>query len=232
MPRPTIALVPVPPSLRKGLVRRLPQGGKFKDLIGRRFPRTVVLGFAGYKGPFAAWLCQCRCGKLLVREGAYLTYRAFRNGCGCRKKKPLPAYIRNVWNSMRSRCYNRRSTSYKIYGGRGIKVCKRWLNSPEKFAEDMGPRPSPQHILARKNKGGDFAPHNCFWGARDDRTQTRARLIIYKGRTQNLAAWAAEVGITREAMRYRVNVCQKQGLDVSLALTMSAWQRGPKKSAK
>ena len=173
---------PMPSRLRKGLERRLPRGGKFKDLTGRKYDRFQILGFAGYKGPFAAWLCQCRCGNLFVREGAYLApaHRKIAS-CGCSKKSPVPEYLRVAWQSMIARCHNPRHQQYETYGKRGITVCKRWLNSVEKFAEDMGPRPSPRHVVARRNKRGNFTPNNCYWGTYRDRPLTRAREITHNG---------------------------------------------------
>jgi hypothetical protein len=118
-----------------------------------------------------------------------------------------------------ARCYSPRHEQYKTYGKRGITVCKRWLASVEKFAEDMGPRPSPKHVIARRNKRGNFTPNNCYWGTYDDRTLTSARAITHNGKTQCLAAWAREKGISRQAMHIRVQLCLKNGLDPSIALT-------------
>ena len=182
MPQFEIVIVDVPRRLRKGVKRRLPRGGKFKDLTGMTYDRCHVLGFAGYKGPFAAWLCKCRCGNLFVREGAYLQ-RSHRKStsCGCFKKSPIPEYLRVARQSLIARCYNPRHKQYETYGKRGITVCKRWLTSVEKFAEDMGPRPSPKHFIAQRNKRGNFTPNNCYWGTYRDRPLTRAREITHNG---------------------------------------------------
>jgi hypothetical protein len=232
MSAPHIALVTLSKSLRVGIERRLPRARSFRDLTGKKYARCAVVGFAGYKGAFAVWLCRCRCGSFFVREGAYLA-RPRRQGCGClrAKKSPVPGYVRTAWVAMKSRCYNCRDDQYHAYGKRGIKVCKRWLRSVEKFAEDMGPRPSPAHFICRRDKGADFTPKNCFWGTYRDRQLRRAREIAHNGKTQNLAGWADELGITREAMRYRVNECLRRGIDVSLALTTPVGKRLPKNSA-
>jgi hypothetical protein len=121
--------------------------------------------------------------------------------------------------SLIARCNNPRHQQYKTYGKLGITVCKRWLNSVEKFAEDMGPRPSPKHVIARRNKRGNFTPNNCYWGTYRDRPLTRAREITHNGKTQCLTAWAKEMGISRQAMHIRVELCRKSGLDLSIALT-------------
>lgn len=43
-----------------------------------------------------------------------------------------------AYNNMKSRCYNANNRSYKDYGGRGIKMCDRWLESFWSFVKDMG----------------------------------------------------------------------------------------------
>lgn len=46
---------------------------------------------------------------------------------------------------MKQRCYNENDKSYYNYGGRGIRVCDRWLESFDNFYEDMGE--NPPHIF-------------------------------------------------------------------------------------
>lgn len=82
-----------------------------------------------------------------------------------------PAY--GNWMGMIQRCYNPRSDSYYRYGGRGIKVCDRWLNGTEDlsgfdcFVLDMGPRPSKRHQIDRyPNNDGDYEPGNCRWATK------------------------------------------------------------------
>lgn len=74
-------------------------------------------------------------------------------------------YEYKSWDMMRQRCYNERYDGYKHYGGRGIKVCDRWLEKPngfKNFLEDMGKRPEGAS-LDRINVNGDYEPSNCRW---------------------------------------------------------------------
>ena len=54
-----------------------------------------------------------------------------------------------VWVDLKKRCCDQNFHHYHDYGGRGIKVCNRWLNSFENFYKDMGPRPSDKYQIER-----------------------------------------------------------------------------------
>lgn len=106
---------------------------------------------------------------------------------------------------MKRRCYNQRCANYPNYGGRGIKVCDRWLESFNNFAVDMGIR--EKHLtLDRIDVNGDYEPSNCRWVDRttQNNNQRRSRFITYNGQTKTLAQWVVDLGIKRTTIRCRI----------------------------
>lgn len=128
---------------------------------------------------------------------------------------------------MKQRCLNVKHKSYAIYGGRGIKICDRWLESFEDFLADMGERPEGM-TLDRIDVDGDYTPGNCRWATSETQSNNRTnnRLVEYRGVTQTLAKWARELGISRQALRYRLEA----GWSVEEAMNMepnhgNRWKR-------
>ena len=73
---------------------------------------------------------------------------------------------------MKMRCYNEKSSGYKYYGGRGIQICDRWLESYENFLADMGERPTGKS-LDRIDTDGNYCKENCRWATNKEQGRNR-----------------------------------------------------------
>lgn len=155
--------------------------------IGQRYGKLVVIGPFKRRRTSAGrallfWRCKCDCGtKLWVCSGELV--RGGTTACGCMKgaklrhgfarKKKLPEYI--TWILMKRRCYNNNCADYPFYGGIGIRVCNRWLNSFENFLADMGRRPSREYSIDRIDNAKGYYPGNCRWATATEQARNRKR---------------------------------------------------------
>jgi hypothetical protein len=79
----------------------------------------------------------------------------------------------NSWRKMRERCCDPKNNRWEYYGGKGINVCERWINSYENFLKDMGRKPTPKHTLGRINSSLDYTPDNCRWETYTEQNNNR-----------------------------------------------------------
>lgn len=110
-----------------------------------------------------------------------------------------------AWNQMIARCYDPEHPKYPSYGGRGIKVCDRWI-CRRLFIEDMGERPKDK-TLNRIDNDGNYSPENCEWATYLEQAHNRRdnRNITYNGETRCLSDWAREIGIYRKTLAQRLD---------------------------
>ena len=186
------------------------------NLTGKVFGRlTVVKRVENSKKGEAQWECRCSCSNVLFVASEKLR-KALVESCGCLKveqgKTPytkhglrdLPEY--DIWNNMKRRCHIKTHHKYKDYGARGIEVCDEWYSSFTKFYEDMGPRPSPDHSLERKDNNKGYFKENCKWATREDQQNNRriTPFYLYNGVYKSLTAHCRDLGIDRRKVYSRI----------------------------
>ena len=134
---------------------------------------------------------------------------------------------------MKSRCYNKHDKDFTDYGGRGVKICRRWLGSCETFISDMGLRPDRRYRLDRfPNTDGDYKPGNCRWATSKENARNKRasahRFLVFAGRRQMLCQWVEELGIPRTTIATRLRL----GWSTKDALTTPSRKREPNKRSK
>lgn len=155
--------------------------------IGDKFAMLTVVGEARDAKGKTAWMMRCECGTVKqcqpshIRAGSTLSC-----GCGPNKGRQTHGMSRTPtyasWIAMRERCQNPNATKFLLYGGRGINVCDEW-QSFERFAADMGPRPSLDHSIEREDGNGDYQPSNCRWATYTEQNRNRSNVRRIDGKT-------------------------------------------------
>lgn len=125
---------------------------------------------------------------------------------------------------MIQRCTNPKNTSWANYGGRGIKVCRRWRDSFDDFLADVGEKPEGDYSIDRKDNDGDYEPGNVQWTIRtkQNRNRRNTQLISFRGKRKTLVEWEEESGIKWVTIRARL----RRGWSIRDALTVLVRSQG------
>lgn len=162
---------------------------KFKDISGERFGRWLVLSKTDDEER-AKWLCRCDCGNTGVVSGTVLR-RGSSVSCGCVRSeraatltyrhgmnlKGAPSRPYRIWTGMKQRCRDPNVSQYPYYGGRGIKVCERWEDFMNFYA-DMGDPPTATHSIDQIDPDGDYEPSNCRWATPVQQANNRRNNVV------------------------------------------------------
>ena len=200
-------------------------------MLGQVYGRwTVVRVYR--KGTHNVADCVCSCGT--SKQGIRIS--TIENGesssCGCYAKERISKLKTTHGNSkhpmfqayydMVRRCTNPSRKDYHHYGGRGIKVCDRWMEPNgegfKNFLEDSEKFEGDGSEIDRKDVNGDYCPQNCKWATRKEQTRnTRFNHIVeYNGESKCLAEWSEQMKIPYTILQDRLN---KLGWSVDKAFT-------------
>ncbi len=204
------------------------------DLAGKKIGRWTVLRRIGRRGHDYAYLCICDCGT--QREvvsgslksgsstscGCYLA-ELNRARCATHGRSKTPEF--SAWQRMTMRCTNPNYWYFHRYGGRGIRVCARWLGHDgfANFLSDLGPRPTG-YWLDRINNDGDYSPDNCRWASPTDQCRNRSsnHLLSNGDDKRTITEWAQLLGSGRKIIYQRL----KRGWSEERAVTAPPMLRG------
>ena len=174
-------------------------------------------------------LCRCSCGAFfLATEDAILRGHAATCGPDCKKRpgrrvrtqRPEDQAeeekrLRSVWGNMIRRCTSETDNDWDTYGGRGIRVCKEWLESFAAFREWAVLSGYHQGLtLDRIDNDGDYTPQNCQWSTMKEQSNNRRGCIYvtYDGQRMTLKQAAEASGLPYQALRYRYHAHGEAGL--------------------
>lgn len=158
------------------------------DVMNARFGKLTVVGDARASNHQRRVWVRCDCGSPEKAVVLAQLRRGSTTSCGCYhrairlhglstrhgdSRHGAVAAEYRCWEGMKKRCLNPNSAHFRHYGGRGIKVCDRWLNSYENFLADLGRRPSPKHSLDRVDVDGNYEPDNCRWATHSQQMKNR-----------------------------------------------------------
>lgn len=209
-------------------------------MLGERSHRLVVVdAMTDRSGKRVRYLllCLCDCGELFLTEKCSVR-TGHTKSCGCLtrdrtiERNKTHGHSKDseyrAWAHMLGRCRNKNKRDYKYYGGRGIKVCERWLNF-ENFLQDIGEKPTKDHTLDRIDVDGDYEPGNCRWATRSEqcRNQRSNRRLTFNGETLIVQDWAEKLGVPPDRIRGRL----RKGWSTEDILTIKQNGRYKRKTA-
>lgn len=174
---------------------------KVKEAKGKYGRLTILREVERLNPKLRRVFVECDCGKQF-ESGLSSVKSGNTKSCGCYKlertlesrifhgdslrvgKDRVPEYT--AWKAMKQRCYYKKGQFYYLYGGRGIKVCGRWLEPNGQgytnFINDMGRKPSSRHSLDRKDPDKDYGPDNCKWSTDKEQRKNQRTFVDYGGR--------------------------------------------------
>lgn len=185
------------------------------DMTGKKYGSITALSIAGKSvSGDLKWLFICDCGKRFDATGCYARTGKITTCPECAKERVRLASVIHgksetkeyfTWTDIKTRCYNPKTKYFNNYGGRGIVVCDRWLESFENFLSDMGVKPSVKHTIERKDNNGNYEPSNCYWATYTEQANNKRNNIkvTIDGETKTISRWASENGLSYSTVYQR-----------------------------
>jgi hypothetical protein len=231
-------------NLKAGRTTSCRRGGHPESLVGQPpFGKLTVIADAPPKPGTRGWrsVCRCECGNVTVIPNSALKSGNSKS-CGCDRIEKFMLQITKhghtsraggcsrtyqSWKDMKNRCLNPNATNYKNYGGRGIKVCDRWMDF-KNFLADMGPCPPGLEIDRwPDNTAGNYSCGHCDecqrngwafngrWAteSQQQRNKRNNRDVTVRGVKGCLKEVCQKFGVSYEMVKHRL----RQGWSVEAA---------------
>lgn len=225
-----------------------------ESYIGTKKNFLTARGFTRLPNGRRAFLCECDCGNMKAVEPTQWEQGIVKS-CGCkhdelqRESSTTHGHsgdrLYKVYVGMKQRCYNKNSTNYMNYGGRGIRICQEWLDDFMNFyqwAMKNGYDYNAERgecTIDRIDVNGNYEPSNCRWVSEDIQTNNRRprkewkprmkKMYEYNGRKCSLTELCDSFNTSSSAVYYRMN---KLGMTLEQALKTPKMTNGrPRKQS-
>ncbi len=170
---------------------------------------------------YSNWMC-LRCGNEFVAANSWVISGNTKS-CGCLDRERTAAMGRanrvhghaagstsrtlKAWSSIKQRCLNKADEHFPRYGGAGITICQRWVDSFAAFLEDMGECPPGLEIDRYPNKTGNYEPGNCRWATdlQQSRNKTNNHVVAIRGVSGCLSEVCERLGADYVRVQHRLN---------------------------
>lgn len=180
-------------------------------------------------------LCHCSCGNKKEIKASSIAPTTRTVSCGCfskamkrnhnikhgQYKHPLYKIYRGIWE----RCYSVNYQQYRLYGGRGIKMCDEWLNDPKLFIEWAIANGWKRGMVVDKDIKAKkigvasliYSPEMCSVVTQKENSRVKSTgvFIEHNGEIKCLSEWAEGANTTCSALGKRLN----SGMSMREALT-------------
>ena len=83
--------------------------------------------------------------------------------------------ISSIFHGMLRRCYIESNKDFPNYGGKGIVICKEWIDDPKSFELWSLENGYKNNLtIDRLNEDMDYCPENCRWVARESNSRFKS----------------------------------------------------------
>lgn len=203
---------------------------ELESVIGTRNGKLVIVKYLGHyikvgKKKQHWFLCQCDCGNIIEVSWNYIKTTEERKikSCGCARSihgfSKHPVYIH--YKCMMARVHRPDPVKHKQYILNNIGICEEWDGHPENFCKWAIENGFEEGLTLDRIDGyKDYSPENCRWvtpAVQANNRPTYNRNITFNGKTQSIAMWARELGMSETTLRARLD---ERHMPVEKALTI------------
>lgn len=200
-----------------------PKNPNFKNHVGEKIGRLTITRYVGENAKGTKFYeCKCDCGNIkIIRWTSLVTGNT--TSCGCYHQETMEKLLTthglsfdenhnrprlySIYYDMKTRCYNKNTSHYHIYGGKGIKICDEWLNPKTGFksfydwAISNGYR--DDLTIDRIDSNGNYCPENCRWATYEEQANNiEKNIYITSGYcTFTMSIWAKILKVNNHRIR-------------------------------